>query len=436
MKKKINIRFIKLGFFAVVASVLMSVFVCYGIFKEQMFKDLEGYASIMMESGMDLKKSIPDISKENIRITLIGVDGVVVAENMADAKNLDNHGDRPEVVEARENGVGYSTRVSGTLSKNSFYYAVLLDDGSVLRLSKDAISIYVVFGNAFPVLILMAFIIIVVCALLASYLTKSIVEPIENMAENFDTIKNSEIYEEMVPILEVIKESHNKTLSNARMRQEFTANVSHELKTPLTAISGYAELLESGMATGKDVARFSGEIRKNANRLLMLINDTIKLSELDDTASNEVLEELDLNEVVNANKDALRVNANKHGINIEFIGMECKVMANKDMLEEILWNLCDNAIRYNNENGSVTVTVSECAGRKILSVKDTGIGIPKEHQERIFERFYRVDKSRSKSTGGTGLGLAIVKHMVARQNAQVELDSEIGKGTEIKVVFH
>lgn len=435
MKRKINARFIIIGIFAVTATLLMSAVVCYGMFKRQIIDDLRGYSQIILESDMDVMELIEKIAPDNVRITLIGADGNVVYENEADNNSMDNHGNRPEVAAARKNGEGSNVRMSSTLSRNTFYYAVLLEDGSVLRLAKDSCSIYVVFYRAFPVLIIIAVIIIVVCAVLAHYLTLRIVEPIEKLAENPDGARSSEVYKELVPIFEAIEENHQKTISNAKMRQEFTANVSHELKTPLTAISGYAELIENGMATENDIIRFSGEIHKNANRLLTLINDTIKLSELDDMASNDILEEMDLNQLVNGCRDTLSVNADKHGIRIYFSGSTCMVKANRSMMEEILYNLCDNAIRYNNDGGSVHVSVYEERDRKVLSVKDTGIGIPKEHQERIFERFYRVDKSRSKSTGGTGLGLAIVKHMVARQNAKLELESETGKGTEIRVVF-
>lgn len=437
MKKKINDRFILIGIFAVIASLLLSVFVCYSIFKRQIKDDLRGYARIILDSDGNLYDFVERIKPEDLRITLIDRDGNVLFENEADTGGMENHRDRPEFIEAMSKGEGSDMRVSSTLSKNTFYYAIALEDGEVLRVARDAYSIYLIFFSAIPVLIVIAVIIIIICTALAHYLTKTIVKPIEDMAANLDENNKTVVYKELVPIFDSIKENHQKTLSNAKMRQEFTANVSHELKTPLTAISGYAELIENGMASGDDIERFSREIRKNANRLLTLINDTIKLSELDDGAVSDKdrLSETDLWQVVNDCRDALCVNADKHNISIEFSGKPCRVMANRDMMEEIILNLCDNAIRYNNEGGKVFVSVYEEENRSILAVRDTGIGIPKEHQERIFERFYRVDKSRSKSTGGTGLGLAIVKHMVANQNAKLELFSEEGKGTEIRVVF-
>jgi len=219
------------------------------------------------------------------------------------------------------------------------------------------------------------------------------------------------------------------------MRQEFTANVSHELKTPLTSISGYSELIETGMATEADVHHFATEIHKNSNRLLTLINDIIRLSELDVSEDAPLMEKINLAVIARTATDMLAINAEKNSVTLSYDGSHGYIYANKMMMEELVYNLTDNAIRYNNKNGSVDVSVKTVDGKVILRVKDTGIGIPKEHQERIFERFYRVDKSRSKSTGGTGLGLAIVKHIVARNNAQLDMDSEPGKGTDIKVTF-
>ena len=229
-------------------------------------------------------------------------------------------------------------------------------------------------------------------------------------------------------------------MRNANMRQEFTANVSHELKTPLTSISGYSELIESGMAAGDDAKRFAGEIHKSSQRLLSLINDIIRISELDAISTEEIFETVNLYETARSTVQMLEISAQKHSIIIDVTGSDVNITADKQMLEELIYNLCDNAIRYNNPGGKVKVSVytrqNNGVTENVIEVADNGIGIPKEHQDRIFERFYRVDKSRSKSTGGTGLGLAIVKHIVAKHhNAHIELESELGKGTTIRVVF-
>ena len=220
------------------------------------------------------------------------------------------------------------------------------------------------------------------------------------------------------------------------MRQEFTANVSHELKTPLTAISGYVELIANGMAKGEDARRFASEIHVSSDRLLSLINDIIKLAELDEAEQEFDLEQVELYQLAQGCLDMMDIEAAKQGILLQIEGEPCTILANRALIDELLYNLCSNAIRYNNQGGSVTVTTAHKNGGVILSVKDTGIGIPKEHQERVFERFYRVDKSRSKQSGGTGLGLAIVKHIVAQHHAEMNLESEPGRGTKVEIFFH
>lgn len=219
------------------------------------------------------------------------------------------------------------------------------------------------------------------------------------------------------------------------MRQEFTANVSHELKTPLTAISGYAELIENGMATSEHASAFAAEIHKSSNRLLKLIDDIIRLSQLDSPKVQIEYEQVDLYACAKECMDWLSKSARDHKITMQLFGMKEVVYADYHMMEELIYNLCDNAIRYNNPGGKVSITVTNDVDFIYLIVKDDGIGISKEHQERIFERFYRVDKSRSKSTGGTGLGLAIVKHILVQHQIEMELVSEVGKGTEIKIIF-
>jgi len=233
-----------------------------------------------------------------------------------------------------------------------------------------------------------------------------------------------------------IENTNKNAEGSMQMRQEFTANVTHELKTPLTSISGYAELIETGLASGEDTVRFARGIHKNANRLLTLINDIIRLSELDSNEEEPVKEKINLYELAKVCVEMLEPNAEKHNVTITMQGEECCIQGNRMMMEELLYNLCDNAIRYNNENGNVLVDVHREEDKVVLIVSDTGIGIPKAYQDRIFERFYRVDKSRSKSTGGTGLGLAIVKHILEKHEAGLELDSDIGKGTKMKITFN
>ena len=219
-----------------------------------------------------------------------------------------------------------------------------------------------------------------------------------------------------------------------RNRKEFTANVSHELKTPLQSIIGSAELLENGLVKPEDTERFVGNIKKEASRLVTLINDIIRLSQLDED-SEPATESVDLYELSKEVIEVLSISATKRQVNLELKGESCIIKGIRRYLYEIIYNLCDNAIRYNKENGKVVIDVSQKDGNTVLSVTDTGIGIPTEHQSRIFERFYRVDKSHSKETGGTGLGLSIVKHAVGYHNGTIKLDSKVNEGTVITVTF-
>ena len=226
----------------------------------------------------------------------------------------------------------------------------------------------------------------------------------------------------------------SETAFAERNRQEFTANVSHELKTPLQSIIGSAELLENGLVKPEDTQRFIGNIRREATRLVSLINDIIRLSQLDENMES-AKEETDLYALANEVKDVLTVSASKKNVEINISGESCVINGVRRYLYEIIYNLCDNAIRYNNEGGKVNVDVHKDKNSVVLTVEDNGIGIPFEHQSRIFERFYRVDKSHSKETGGTGLGLSIVKHAVAYHGGTLRLDSTLGKGTTVTVVF-
>ena len=376
-----------------------------------------------------------NLKNEDLRITIIDADGTVVYDNEANDIEMDNHKDRPEIESALKNGEGSDVRKSSTLNKSTYYYAVLLDDGQVLRIAKEASSVWNIFIKVLPLILGIIILMLFSVGIITHYITKSIVKPVEELANNIDEIKDIKTYKEIQPFIDTIKKQHEDIVKNSHVRQEFTANVSHELKTPLTSISGYSELIENGMATQEDTIRFAGEIHKSSQRLLTLINDIIELSELDSSESKVAMETVNIYDIAKNCVEMLKFNAKDHGVNLKFEGTPCNITANKMMMEELVYNLLSNAIRYNREGGSATVRVNKILDRVNLEVLDTGIGISKENQKRIFERFYRVDKSRSKSTGGTGLGLAIVKHILIKHNAQLELESTEGKGTHITVIF-
>lgn len=438
MKRKINARFVMLTIVSVILTLVLATVAYYELFKKEILADLRSYTHVLEYSGVfDDTTEFEEytLAETDVRITLVDPDGAVRYDSQADAADMDNHENRPEIADAFRNGNGEAIRHSDTIGRNLFYYAVRMDNGSVLRVGKESGSIWSIFAGSFPWIVGIGIALILIGLALSHYLTMQLLEPIERMANDMDHLDSMTVYKEMIPFTTKIRKQHEDIIKNARMRQDFTANVSHELKTPLTAISGYSELIENGMATDADVQRFADEIHKNSKRLLTLINDIIRLSELDVSEPSLITQEVDLYDIARTCVNMLQINGEKHDISISLRGTSCKINANREMMEELVYNLCDNAIRYNNAGGSVKVWVSQEEGHVVLSVSDTGIGIPKEDQERIFERFYRVDKSRSKSTGGTGLGLAIVKHIVEQHSARLEIRSELGKGTEIKVIF-
>lgn len=425
---------------AIVVTALSAMLVYYNILKEQVFGDLKAYAHVIELLNIDdlaagIEKDPYNPIDDDLRITLIGTDGEVLYESLLNKDEMDNHNERPEIIEAREKGEGEAVRYSATSGTHTFYYAERLQNGNVLRIGRDSVSVNRIMVNTLVIVLVIALGILFVCMGISHYLTKKLVEPIEKLATNIMLVDENNVYEEIRPFVNTIKEQHINIINNAQLRQEFTANVSHELKTPLTAISGYAELIGNGMTGKEDTIRFSNEIHSNANRLLSLINDIIKLSELDEADHQMEMEKIDLYKLAENCVQMMQVTAEKQGIRLTLQGESTMAMANKGLMDEVFYNLCSNAIRYNKPGGSVTVTVGTRDERPFLSVADTGIGIPKECQERVFERFYRVDKSRSKSTGGTGLGLAIVKHIVAQHNAAIHLDSELDEGTTIEIVF-
>lgn len=439
MKNKINLQFMIISAVGILLTLCLSTVIFYELFKGEIMDELETYAHVIKNTGgyRNLSEEAYDPNMDNLRITIVEQDGSVVYDSYANVETMENHADRQEIQQALKNGTGKTIRNSNTINKSTFYYAILLEDGNVLRVAKEAGSIWSIFMRVTPVIGALVAALFIISMALSNFLTKSLISPIEQMSKDMDHLENITTYKELMPFINTIQKQHENILKNAKMRQEFTANVSHELKTPLTAISGYSELIQNGMANEDETIRFAGEIHKSAKRLLTLINDTIRLSQLDvpETEQQVVYEALDLYKIAEDCVNMLKVSAKKNDIDISIHGSNAYLEGNKEMLEEVVYNLCDNAIRYNNDGGKVEVTVKPVKGKIYLCVEDNGIGISKEHQERIFERFYRVDKSRSKSTGGTGLGLAIVKHIIQQHGAKMQLTSEKGKGTKIEVEF-
>jgi len=367
------------------------------------------------------------------RVTCITADGEVLYDSRRDEKDLENHSEREEVREALENGEGEDVRVSDTVGRELYYYAVLLDDGSVLRVAREMDSLMRTAFAMLPAVGGLALLMLVFALALARWQTKRLIKPINEL--DLEHPLENAVYPELTPLLEAMDRQNKEKEAVSNMRKEFSANVSHELKTPLTSISGYAEIMMNGMVRPADIPLFSERIYKEARRLITLVEDIIKLSKLDEESVELEKEEVDLYDLTREIVSRLAPQAAQKNIHMEVTGEPVIYKGIRQILDEMVYNICENAIKYNNDNGRVTVWVGSTLSGPKISVSDTGIGIPKEHQERIFERFYRVDKSHSKERGGTGLGLSIVKHGAILHGAKVNVESDEGKGTRMEILF-
>ena len=551
MKRKI---FLNMSYIALITVVCTTVFlsvVAYGRYMSQVKEGIQNEAGYMAESLNQHENQSLDAYKDITisRITLIAADGKVLYDSTGKEKSMSNHRNRKEFKEAEKNGAGESTRISKTLKKQTYYYAVKLSDGSVLRLSRETQTIFNQVEGVLPVLILMMAVVFVLALALSRLLTGRIIEPInrinlehpedentydelspllvrihrqneaikekireikekqiefttitENMSEGFlilndksvvlsyntsalrildiredqcsnqnvlsinrshefrravEAALNGEAFEEVMEYRErkYLLMANPGTVSGAvkgavlmmidvtekeereELRKEFSANVSHELKTPLTTISGYAELMKDGLVKQEDVGRFSEKIYTEARRLISMIEGIIKLSRLDENQIIQEKEEVDLYQLALEIKNSLSMKAAEEGIDIQVLGSPCKVSGVRQILYEMLYNLMENAVKYNDRGGHVFVTAAVMEGRAAVIVEDDGIGIPPEDADRIFERFYRGDKSHSSEREGTGLGLSIVKHGAKYHGAKIEVESEVGRGTKIAVIF-
>ncbi len=526
--------------------IILSCFYDYfGRLQKQEMKDELYLVSAAVEQGDT--EYLKGLSSEHFRLTLIAADGSVVYDTAADSESLENHGDREEIKQAFEYGEGESARYSSTLLEKTIYCAKRLSDGRVLRISiSRATAGAIAIGMVSPI-IAVGIGALILSGILASRLSKRIVEPLNKL--DLEHPLDNDSYEELSPLLsrinkqraqitEQLSELHRRTdefeqitgnmkeglvlidkgenvvsmnpaakeifsvtedctgksfitvdrsrklnaaiksafesghgeihmeksgltyqldisridsegsafgavilafditeHENAeKVRREFTANVSHELKTPLQGIIGSAELIENGMVKQEDMPRFVGHIRTEAQRLVNLVNDIIRLSQLDEGVSLPK-EKVDLLAVATEAVNDLAPAAAEKSVALSVEGESVFVSGVRRLLYEVIYNLGENAVKYNVENGSVLVSVAAKDNSAVLTVSDSGIGIAPEHQSRIFERFYRVDKSHSKASGGTGLGLSIVKHAVLQQNGKIELESELGKGTTVRITF-
>ena len=385
-----------------------------------------------------------DLGTTDFRITWITGEGTILYDNEADAEVMENHMEREEIRDALRNGYGESRRYSSTLFERQLYTAQRLSDGSVLRLSITQATIWNLFLRFLLPISGILLAALAISFILASRLSHRIVEPI-NTLDLDDPMKNADrdAYVEILPLLRRLDDQKQQLARDraelektSMIRQEFTANASHELKSPLHVISGYAELLESGMVSSEDSRRlFAAKIRTESQRMSKLVEDIIDLSRLDGGGVGMKRELTDLYRIALNAVDSLQASAEDAGVTISVEGENAPLYGIPQALYSIVYNLCSNAIHYSNRGGHVLVTIQSLPERSMLLVRDDGIGIPAEDLDRIFERFYRVDKSHSKEVGGTGLGLSIVKHAARIHDADIRVDSELGKGSLFTVEF-
>ena len=538
-----------IGFTVLLACILLFFFIMYSNYQAQAFDNLAIEAEHISE-GMQIcgGESYLSAVQSGERITWIAADGSVLYDNMADSSTMENHLQRPEVAEAFETGSGRSDRYSSTILEKNNYYALLLKDGTVLRVAGKQTSLAAMALMLVQPSLWIVVLVLVLCGLLAMRLARQIVRPIN--AINPDNPNATPTYPELQPLITRLQEQNrtihtqlselstrqrefdaitenmregflivdnkcsilssyrsalrllgiddaqkpenlhlavcsgklldlvDNALAGTRgdeeitvgggtwqlfanpvitaghvtgaiiifmdvtereqreaLRREFSANVSHEPKTPLTSITGFAELMKEGMVPKEKMQEFSGDIYRESRRLIDLVDDIIQLSRLDEGTANFSKSPVDLYTLSGQVIESLRPVAQKQDITLTLSGQHAVIEGVEQLLQEMVYNLCDNAIKYNISGGSVTVSVWQNGQTVTLSVVDTGIGIPYADQSRVFERFYRVDKSHSKEVGGTGLGLSIVKHAAQYHGAKLELKSDPGRGTAIAVNF-
>lgn len=436
LRNKIQKSMIVIIAITLVITHAMTTFVVYrqtiSVMEEEIRQEAAYIKAAIDVAGYEYLSEMDSVSK-NTRVTLIEVTGKVVYDSKQDDYTLQNHKNRPEILKAFQDGFGRDIRKSDTLDKSMFYYAVKLSDTHVLRVSKTMDTSLFTAIQILPGMSVIAFVMLIFAFLISRWQVGRLVKPVNEL--DIEHPLQNETYEELAPLLESIDRQNKEKEAVTNLRKEFSANVSHELKTPLTSISGYAEIMKSGLVKPEDMNTFAETIYHEASRLIKLVEDIMKLSRLDEGTTVIEKESIDLYELTKEIVTRLAPQAARGNVRIEMAGESVSYVGVRPVLDEMIYNICENAIKYNREGGLVTIWVGETLDGKKVMVKDTGIGIPKEEKERIFERFYRVDKSHSKETGGTGLGLSIVKHGAILHDAQVLVESEIGKGTRMEIQF-
>lgn len=410
----------------------------YGYFEKQIFLELETESCLL--EGYDLFENSTDLErisklKTKNRITLIHTDGTVYFDNTVDISTMENHALRSEFLKAKESGVSTAGRYSSTMLEKTLYFAKQLESGDILRISCDQHSVGVLVLGMSQILLVMLVIAMIISGIIANILSKKIIQPLNHI--DLENPEATNVYEELKPFTKRIAEENFEKSQREELRQQFTANVSHELKTPLTSISGFAEILKQGGTDEQTTKDFAESIYDESRRMITLVNDIIKLSKLDEKSISMEKEALSLREIAREAMEVLGPVAENKKVSINISGDSGLFNGVRPVIYEMVYNLMDNAIKYNRTGGTVNIKIESLmdSHKVILTIQDNGIGIPEREKERIFERFYRVDKSRSRELGGTGLGLSIVKHAAKYHNASILLNTKEGEGSTFTVIF-
>lgn len=424
-----------LGITLLVSYALLSVFFYnqnLDMLRDEVRQEARYICEAVRISGPEYLAELDNV-QVHTRVTWIDKDGTVLYDSGEDEEELENHKDREEVEDAFTNGDGEITRMSATKDMEMFYYALRLDDGTVLRVAKEMDSLANTAVHLLPVVFGIAAAMMIFAYLLARWQTARLIEPINKL--DLEHPLNNDIYEELTPLMKEMDQRNKEKDAVSNMRKEFSANVSHELKTPLTSISGYAEIMKNGLVRPEDIPVFSERIYKEARRLIHLVEDIIKLSKLDEESVELEKEDVELYGLCREIASRLSPQAYARHVQMVVEGEPVHYHGIRQILDEMIYNICENAIKYNVDGGRVIVWAGNTLSGPKVTVADNGIGIPEEHMGRIFERFYRVDKSHSKERGGTGLGLSIVKHGAILHGAKVNVESKPGEGTRMEILF-
>lgn len=407
----------------------------YGYFEKQIFSELQTESKFLEKYILDEELDHLASIKTKNRITLIHSDGSVYFDNKVDVSKLENHGSRKEFLEAKNKGSVQISRFSSTMTEKTLYFARQLANDDALRISCNQHSVWVLVLGMSQILMVMFVIAVIISGISASWISRKVVEPLNKI--DLENPEATPVYEELKPFTKRISEENYEKLQREELRQQFTANVSHELKTPLTSISGFAEILKAGGTDENTTRDFASSIYDESQRMITLVNDIIKLSKLDENSISLEKEPINLRDMCRDIMTTLSASASVKNLSMNLSGDSSLINGVQPVIYEMIYNLLDNAIKYNVQNGSVNISIKKMneSQRVVFTVKDTGIGIPENEKDRIFERFYRVDKSRSKQLGGTGLGLSIVKHAAKYHGASILVNSEVGKGSTFTVIF-